>query len=105
MRTETASQQDSSVGVTPSVPWRLKHVEAVSGYRLKVRFLDDLEGVVDMSRLVCSESAGVFATLRDEKVFRQVFLEYGAVTWPGEIDPAPDAMYTEIKKHGIWVLT
>ncbi len=105
MRKEAASEQDISVRLTPSVPWRLKGVEALSGYRLKVRFLDGLEGMVDMSRLVCSESAGVFAALRDETVFRRVFLEYGAVTWPGEIDLAPDAMYQEIKKNGTWVLT
>ncbi len=30
------------------------------------------------------------------KVFRQVFIDDGAVTWPGEIDLAPDAMYAEI---------
>jgi hypothetical protein len=28
----------------------------------------------------------------------------GAVTWPGEIDLAPDAMHDEIKKNGKWVL-
>jgi hypothetical protein len=32
-------------------------------------------------------------------------LEYGAVTWPGEIDLAPDAMYEEIKQNGTWALT
>jgi hypothetical protein len=52
-----------------------------------------------------SENAGVFAALRDETVFRRVFLEYGAVTWPGEIDLAPDAMYEEIKKNGVWLLS
>ena len=105
MRAEAASQQDISVRVTPSVPWRLKNVEALSGYRLRVRFLDGLEGTVDMSRLVCSEGAGVFAALSDETVFSKVFLEYGGVTWPGEIDLAPDAMYEEITKKGTWVLT
>ena len=104
MRTEAAAQQDCAVGITPSVPWRLKKVEPLSGYRLKVRFLDDLEGTVDMSRLISSDGAGVFAALRDESLFRQVFLEYGAVTWPGEIDLAPDAMYHEIKENGTWVL-
>ncbi|RPI04004.1 MAG: DUF2442 domain-containing protein, partial [Zetaproteobacteria bacterium] len=36
--------------------------------------------------------------------FSQVFVAHGAVTWPGEIDLAPDAMYAEIKKLGRWVL-
>jgi hypothetical protein len=102
---EAALKQDTSARVTPSVPWRLKDVKALSGYRLKACFQDGLEGIVDMSTMVWSENAGVFAALRDETVFRQVFLEYGAVTWPGEIDLAPDAMYEEIKKNGTWLLT
>lgn len=105
MRAEAASQKDNSVRVIPSAPWRLKDVVARSGYRLHVRFLDGLEGTVDMSRIVSSGSAGVFAALQDETVFKQVFLEFGAVTWPGEIDLAPDAMHEEIKKNGTWVLT
>ena len=105
MRKEAALEQNTSARVTPSVPWRLKDVKALSGYRLKVCFQDGLEGTVDMSALVWSENAGVFAALRDETVFRQVFLEYGAVTWPGEIDLAPDAMYEEIQKNVAWLLT
>ena len=54
--------------------------------------------------LVRSPSAGVFARLADPSLFAQVFVEHGAVTWPGEIDLAPDAMYAEIKKAGIWIL-
>jgi hypothetical protein len=54
--------------------------------------------------LVHSPNAGVFATLRDEMLFRQVRLELGAVTWPGELDLAPDAMYAAIRQTGKWVL-
>ncbi|MGH8515273.1 MAG: DUF2442 domain-containing protein [Gammaproteobacteria bacterium] len=37
-------------------------------------------------------------------LFRQVRLECGAVTWPGDLDLAPDAMYEVIKVYGEWVL-
>jgi hypothetical protein len=57
-----------------------------------------------MSRLVFNQGAGVFASLRDPAVFDQVFVESGVVTWPGEIDLAPDAMHQEIKKSGEWLL-
>jgi len=67
-----------------------------------VRFLDGTSGEVFLKRLVFSEHAGVFAVLRDVELFRQVGLEYGAVTWPGDIDLAPDAMYEEIKHNGKW---
>jgi hypothetical protein len=42
------------------------------------------------------ELTGVLAPLRDERFFEQVFIDYGAVAWPGEIDLAPDAMYAEV---------
>jgi len=29
----------------------------------------------------------------------------GAVTWPGELDLAPDAMHAAIRRTGVWVLT
>ena len=67
--------------------------------------MDGTEGTVDMSRLVWSENARVFSALRDKKLFSEVYVELGVVTWPGEIDVAPDAMYEEIKQHGTWVLS
>jgi hypothetical protein len=77
-------------------------VRALPGFRLEVTFRDGTRGIVDMAVLVNSAKAGVFAGLRDLAVFDQVFIDYGAVTWPGELDIAPDAMYDEIKAHGVW---
>ena len=50
-----------------------------------------------------SPKAGVFAGLKDINIFKQAHIEYGAVTWPNEIDLAPYAMYDEIKHNGVWV--
>ncbi len=47
---------------------------------------------------------GVFEVLKDEALFRRVYVELSAVTWPGGLDLAPDAMYDEIKRNGEWVL-
>ena len=85
-------------------PWRVTHVQALPGYRLAVRFVDGTAGEVDLSRLVTSEQAGVFSKLHDPALFADVCLAYGAVTWPGELDLAPDAMYDAIQAHGCWVL-
>ena len=38
----------------------------------------------------------MLAPLRDEQFFEQVFIDYGAVAWPGEIDLAPDALYAQV---------
>ncbi len=88
--------------IVPKARWRAAFVEALPDYKLKVRFLDGLEGIVDMRRLIFSPEAGVFAALADAALFGQVYLEYGAVTWPGEIDLAPDAMHRHIDAAGIW---
>lgn len=46
---------------------------------------------------LCEEElTGVLAPLRDACFFEQVFIDCGAVAWPGEIDLAPDAMYLQI---------
>jgi hypothetical protein len=57
-----------------------------------------------MSHRVSSNKVEVFAVLKDVNVFNQVYLKHGVVTWPSEIDLAPDAMCNEIKLHGKWVL-
>jgi hypothetical protein len=104
MRNQTESEQDFTAGVTPCVPWRVTEVRALTGYRLSVTFLDGTAGEVDLSRLVASDKAGVFAGLRDPATFARVHVQYGAVTWPGDIDLAPDAMHDELREHGVWIL-
>ena len=71
---------------------------------VEVTFVDGVTGTVDVSGLINSDRPGVFVALRDDHVFNAVFLEHVAVTWPGELDLAPDAMYDEIKAKGEWVL-
>lgn len=104
MRDESGTEEDRSVRLGTHVPWRVVDVRALPGFRLAVQFADGMRGEVDVSRLVAGESAGVFASLRDPDVFAQVGIDHGAVTWPGDIDLAPDAMYDEIKATGQWVL-
>lgn len=108
MRKQEASKKDSAAGLIPKIrsgmPWRVSQVKALPNFRLRVRFLDGLKGTVDMSAMVHSPDAGVFRVLADPALFKQVFVDLGAVTWPGELDLAPDAMYAEIKKNGEWKL-
>jgi hypothetical protein len=88
----------------PVSPWRVTEVEALPESRLRVVFADGVSGIVDLSRLVRSPEAGVFAALADAALFSRVKVDYGAVTWPGEIDLAPDAMHDAIQSHGEWRL-
>jgi hypothetical protein len=79
------------------MPWRVTTVQALPDSRLSVCFIDGTQGLIDLSHLVHATNAGVFAALADPALFKQVFVEHGAVTWPGNIDLAPDAMYAQIR--------
>ena len=104
MRNQAAAEEDRAPGVTPAAPWRVTEVQALAGYRLKVRFRDETQGTVDLSHLVTGSRAGVFAVLRDPNLFAQARIECGAVTWPGGLDLAPDAMHEAIRARGEWVV-
>lgn len=86
------------------MPWRVVEAQALPNFRLRVRFIDGLEDTVDMAGLIHSPAAGVFAELADPTRFAQVQVVHGAVTWPGDIDLAPDAMHAAIrgKAVGSW---
>jgi hypothetical protein len=73
--------------------WDVVEVKAEADYELFVRFADGAHGRV---RISPERLTGVLAPLRDRRFFEQVFVDHGAVAWPGEIDLAPDAMYAEV---------
>ena len=81
--------------------WDVTTVKPVNYLTLKVTFIDGLQGTVYIKP---SFLTGVFESIKDESYFNKVYVEHGVVTWPGELDLAPDAMHTEIKKHGSYVL-
>jgi glycine/D-amino acid oxidase-like deaminating enzyme len=73
---------------------RVKRVEALSGYRLRVEFTDGVRGEVDLSDRLFGP---VFEPLRDRELFTQVSVdEFGAVCWPNGADLAPDALHARL---------
>ena len=108
MRDQGTPFRDSAVTVEPPIICNhaddVAEVRAEPGYRLFVRFHDGTSGTVDMSRLIRSPEAGVFAELAGWDVFAQAGIDLGAVTWPGGVDLAPDAMYQAFRESAEWVL-
>src|SRR5580698_4406208 len=73
--------------------WDVVEVKPEPKYGLFVKFKDGLTGRVQLRP---EDLTGVLARLRDTEFFQQVFIDCGAVAWPGEIDLAPDAMYAQV---------
>jgi hypothetical protein len=109
MQPHAEAEEDRAAELTPKIrpkaPWRVTSVEALPGFRLRVTFNDGAEGIIEMAEFLQSPAAGVFSALRDENLFYQVRVAVGAVSWPGDLDLAPDAMHREIAKYGKWIVT
>lgn len=103
MRKITNTQQNRSAGVTVEVPWRVSRVDALPCFRLYVQFEDDTDGIVDMAKFL-ERDCGVFKVLRNVELFNAVQVEHGAVTWPEELDLAPDRMHDELQKSDCYVM-
>ncbi len=105
MPKQSTSTKNPPSEIIYAAPDDLKHVIPLNDYCLDVEFMDGTTGVVLMKHLIFNQKAGVFARLKDLTIFNQVQIKYGTVTWPGNIDLAPDTMYESIKKEGIWTVS
>lgn len=68
--------------------------EYMDGYRIKVTFDDGRDGIVDFSSYL--NAGGVFDRFRDMEFFKgfTVDRELGVLSWGGEIDIAPETLYS-----------
>ena len=73
---------------------RVKRVEALPGYRLRVEFADGVHGEIELAERLFGP---VFEPLKDEELFDRVTIdEFGAICWPNGADLAPDALYERL---------
>ena len=100
MRIEIVSEEDFAFGMSPCSP-PVVSVATTGHLTLRVEFADGINGLVTF---LLSHLSGMFEALKNPDYFAKAAVEQGAVTWPGELDLAPDAMYDAIKSSGQWVL-
>lgn len=69
-------------------------VEPFENYRLRVKYSDGVEGIVDLSDLA---GKGVFALWNDYREFQKVYIgPSGEIAWSDQVDLCPDAIYLKI---------
>ncbi|WP_297324191.1 DUF2442 domain-containing protein [Nitrosomonas sp.] len=104
MSLEIVNPLHRTIGVTASASWRTRAVAVLPNYCLAVTCNDGTAGIIDMSQLILSEKAGIFAALKDGQLFSQVCIELGAITWPNGADLDPAWVYEEIGRNKIWCI-
>ncbi len=79
----------------------VNQIKVIGPLQLEVVFTDGSRGRVVFEP---THLTGVFTPLQNPNFFNQVRINGGAVSWPGDIDLAPDTMHEAIRKSGEWVL-
>lgn len=68
-------------------------VEPLEGHLLALEFEDGKKGVFDMNPYLALPA---WRSLNEPDVFKQACVASGTVVWPGDIDMAPDRLYTDM---------
>ena len=77
----------------PAPAIKVGGVRPLDDFNLWVRFSTGEAKVFDFKPLLDSPA---FAPLKDERVFRQVYIDYGVTVWQdGDIDIAPEKLYED----------
>ncbi len=72
-------------------PVRVRSVEPLDGFRVKIGFTDGTERILDLEKRLWGP---IFESIRkDLGLFRQVRVEHGTIAWPNGADLCPDVLY------------
>ena len=67
-------------------------VTALPGYRLRIEFSNGEIRIFDVSPLL---ERKCYTALKKVELFNRARIEYGCVSWPGNIDIDPDWLYED----------
>jgi hypothetical protein len=78
-----------------SVPYEIRSVEHLGGFRLRLTFADGLVSVLDLTERLAGDVGPMFEPLKDPAFFARVAVdeELGTIVWPNGADLAPDALH------------
>lgn len=69
---------------------RVKKVEYVEEYKLRLTFGDRVVKAVDLKSYL---TKGIFLQLKDIEHFKQVFIDGHSIAWPNGADFCPDVLF------------
>ena len=78
---------------------KITSVQPLEGYRLRLRFDNAFEGILDMSGKLWGELG---EPLKDPAYFARVFVsDCGSISWPNDFDLCPNALYYELSGEAV----
>lgn len=77
---------------------RITEVESQGELKLKIAFSDGLSGILDFSNLLTGE---IFSSIKDLAKFSTASIQYGTIVWEGDVDMAPEYLYSKMVEQGV----
>ena len=77
----------------------VEKLKALDGFQLWMRFSDGSEGVRNFVDIL-AEGGDVIEPIKDEAMFRRVFLSFGVPTWPSGLQLDPSNLHAELREAG-----
>ena len=77
----------------------IDELKPFEGYRLWLRFSDGSEGVRDFADILAA-GGEVVEPIKNEAMFRRVFLSLGVPTWPSGLQLDPSTLHLELREIG-----
>ncbi|MBM3192304.1 MAG: DUF2442 domain-containing protein [Chlamydiae bacterium] len=78
------------------MPYRVKKVEYLSEYRLKIQFNVGKSKEVNLAGML-KNAKNMFLQLKDIEYFKKVTCDGYSICWPNGIDICPDLLYSMAK--------
>ncbi len=69
----------------------------LDGYRLRVAFNDNRQGIVDLTDTICKDHRPIFLELQDKMKFRRFRVDMDTVVWENGLDIAPEYLYERLR--------
>ena len=71
---------------------RVESVLVLDNFQLSIKFTNNEQKLFDMKPYL---DQGVFKVLKDETLFKKVFMQWGTVAWSDDLDMSSDTLYIE----------
>ena len=68
----------------------------VDDYKLHLAFNDNVEGIVDLSDVICLDHRSIFTELSDIEKFKKFRVDADTVVWENGLDLAPEFLHQMI---------
>ncbi len=75
----------------------VRSVRVCDDYELEIEFSNGEVRLFDAKPYL---EKGVFQALKDPARFRQAYVAFDTVCWPGNLDIAPETLYDRSRPHG-----